>query len=123
MLTTTAIQFGWTKMVEVQRVWDDGNGRSDGAAHGDTWIMDVDLTTGRKYFRDPRVLDRDHLIMSQIYVLYLSHSMVPTPVFLEQGNCCGSSHLGSIISAPTHLRLVEPEQLCPITTLWMLQDV
>jgi len=47
-------------------------------------MMDVDLTTGRKYFRDPSILDRHHLIMSQIYVLYLSHFMVPTPVFLEQ---------------------------------------
>ena len=64
-------------MAGVRRYRDDGDGLSDGEAHGDKGITEVDWAMGSIYLAGPGV-DRHYLILyTTKYTLYLSQLMVP----------------------------------------------
>jgi len=98
--------------------------------YGDTGVTKVERVTGCIYSADPGV-DRHHLIS-----ISSNHTMkIPTlsfPTFsltrsvrdiVDSPNCMGSSTPGSIISSHPILKLLEPEPLFHMNSIWMSREV
>jgi len=98
--------------------------------YGDTGVTEVERVTGSIYSSDPRV-DRHHLISISSYLTMKIHTL-SFPTFgltrsvrdiVDPRNCVGSSMPGTIISSHPIPKLLEPEPLFFMNSVWMSREV